>query len=88
MKSLQKIIYVVLLAALVGIGGLDKISAATNEVSTAQSQPQTITVHITKTGKKYHMAGCRYLSKSDIPIDLKTAKAQGYTPCSVCNPPK
>ena len=43
-------------------------------------------VHITKTGEKYHNAGCSYL-KSDIPISLSNAASQGYTPCSRCNPP-
>ena len=37
-------------------------------------------VHITKTGKKYHMAGCRYLSKSDITVTLAVAKARGLGP--------
>jgi micrococcal nuclease len=46
-----------------------------------------ITVYITKTGKKYHRAGCRYLSKSIIPISLKEAKRRGYGPCGVCKPP-
>jgi|GEM_PF-3595541 len=41
-------------------------------------------VHITKTGSKYHRAGCQYLSKSDIEISLESAKAQGYTACSKC----
>jgi competence protein ComEC len=45
-------------------------------------------VYITKTGKKYHRAGCQYLSKSCIPIDLEDAKDRGYTPCSKCNPPQ
>lgn len=48
----------------------------------------SIQVHITRTGEKYHSAGCSYLSKSDIPISLADAKAQGYTPCSRCNPPQ
>lgn len=46
-----------------------------------------VTVHVTATGTKYHMAGCRYLSKSDTPISLKDAKRRGLTPCSVCHPP-
>jgi competence protein ComEC len=56
----------------------------------AQQQPQTKeqTVYITKTGKKYHRANCRYLSKSKIVTSLKDATAHGYTPCSVCNPPR
>lgn len=49
--------------------------------------PQSVTVYITKTGAKYHRDGCRYLSKSKIPISLSDAKS-GYGPCSVCNPPQ
>jgi hypothetical protein len=45
-------------------------------------------VYITRTGSKYHRAGCRYLSHSAIPIRLSVAKARGYTPCSVCDPPR
>ena len=33
--------------------------------------------------EKYHHDGCRYLSHSRIPISLKEAKANGYTPCKV-----
>lgn len=44
------------------------------------------TVYITKTGEKYHSGGCRYLKKSKIAIDINDARAQGYEPCSVCNP--
>ena len=44
------------------------------------------TVYITKTGTKYHRAGCNYLKKSKISINVKNAKARGYTPCSRCNP--
>lgn len=55
-----------------------------------QQQPQTKeqTVYVTRTGKKYHTATCRYLSRSKIPISLKDAKTQGFTACSVCNPPR
>lgn len=52
------------------------------------SPAQGVTVFITKTGEKYHRDGCRYLSKSKIPIVLSAAKSKGYTPCSVCDPPK
>ncbi len=45
------------------------------------------TVYITKTGSKYHSDGCRYLSRSCIPISLSEAKSEGYDPCSVCDPP-
>ena len=46
------------------------------------------TVYITATGEKYHRSTCRYLSHSKIPISLAEAKARGYTPCSVCDPPR
>jgi len=46
------------------------------------------TVYITRTGAKYHSAGCGYLRQSSIPIPLADAKARGYTPCSRCNPPQ
>jgi nitrate/TMAO reductase-like tetraheme cytochrome c subunit len=50
--------------------------------------PQSTTVYVTKTGKKYHKDGCRYLSQSIIKTTLKEAKANGYTPCKVCHPPQ
>ena len=53
-----------------------------------QEQTKEQTVYVTKTGKKYHRATCRYLSRSKISISLKDAKAKGYTPCSVCKPPE
>ena len=48
----------------------------------------SITVYITRTGKKYHRGSCSYLRSSKIPISLKDACARGYTPCSRCKPPK
>lgn len=51
-----------------------------------QVEPQTATVYVTNTGAKYHRDGCRYLSKSRIPMSLTDAKAAGYTPCKVCKP--
>ena len=48
---------------------------------------ENITVYGTANGKKYHRAGCRHLSRSQIPYSLKKAKGL-YSPCSVCKPPK
>lgn len=57
--------------------------------TTSQVQDQKkVTVYVTRTGKKYHRDGCRYLAKSKIPMSLSDAKAAGYGPCSVCDPPK
>lgn len=70
--------------------GSSSESKSTETVTTnkAASDGGDITVYITKSGEKYHADGCRYLSKSKIPIKLSEAKNKGYTPCSVCNPPK
>ena len=54
----------------------------------APKKVQDVTGYITRTGKKYQSGGCRYWSKSMIPISLKDAKARGYGPCSVCGPPR
>jgi len=55
--------------------------------SLATSNAFSQTVYITKTGKKYHEATCRYLSRSSIAINFSDARAEGYTPCSICDPP-
>ena len=59
----------------------------TTSLQNLQNNGGDITVYITRTGSKYHQGWCRYLSRSKIPISLSQAKAEGYEPCSVCNPP-
>jgi hypothetical protein len=54
------------------------------QATTDSTAPQNETVYITRTGRKYHKAGCRYLRYSAIPVKRKDAIANGYTPCSVC----
>lgn len=44
-------------------------------------------VFITRTGEKYHRKSCGYLKYSSIELELREAKKNGYTPCSVCKPP-
>ena len=59
-------------------------------LTVARAMPQSSaeqTVYVTKTGKKYHTAGCRYLSRSQYSMKLKDAVNAGYTPCSACRPP-
>ena len=55
---------------------------------TDNSSNSDVMVHITETGSKYHMAGCRFLKKSDSEVTLDKAKSMGLSPCSVCNPPQ
>ncbi|MHB9024737.1 MAG: copper amine oxidase N-terminal domain-containing protein [Armatimonadota bacterium] len=61
---------------------------APSQVRRPQATTSGPTVYITRTGAKYHSAGCQYLRRSCIPISLSEAKAQGYTPCSRCSPPR
>ena len=43
-----------------------------------------VVYYITKTGKKYHVDGCRSLSQSKIQISYSNAVARGYKPCNSC----
>jgi hypothetical protein len=51
----------------------------------ATEQQKEETVYITKTGKKYHAAGCRYIAKNSSPMPLSEALKR-FSPCSVCGP--
>jgi hypothetical protein len=84
MRRLLTLIALVVL--MLGVGG----TGAPGQQPAPQQQPQTKeqAVYITKTGKKYHRATCRYLSHSKIQTTLKDAKANGYTACSICKPPQ
>ncbi len=50
------------------------------------SDQKEYSVYITKTGKKYHRAGCRYLRYSKYKITKSEALERGYAPCKVCRP--
>ena len=46
-------------------------------------------VMITETGSKYHRYGCQYVEGRTYWIyNVELAIYEGYTPCSVCNPPR
>lgn len=45
-------------------------------------------VYVSDQGEKYHEKGCRYLRDGDSSLRLEEAVDKGYTPCSVCNPPR
>lgn len=48
-------------------------------------QKETV-VYITRTGQKYHRAGCRYLSQSQIKTTKDQAIKNRYGACKVCKP--
>ena len=87
----RKIILLVITISLlfsVSIQSSYAVASNTSKATISATQTKNITVYITRTGKKYHKAGCRYLKQSKIPVKLKDAKANGYEPCKVCNPPQ
>lgn len=63
-------------------------AAATVTPAASSSSGDDTVVYVTKTGKKYHRDGCKCLAKSKIQTTLSKAEAEGYTPCSVCDPPE
>ena len=64
------------------------VKSTVPKATSPSTDNQSVTVYITDTGSKYHRTGCKYLKKSKHAISLKDAKAQGYGPCSICNPPQ
>lgn len=70
-------------SALVVAGSVALVSASTGNPQNGTGRG---TVYVTRTGTKYQRAGCRSLSRSQIPITLKDAVG-GYGPCSICRPP-
>ena len=79
MKKMKKLLYTLSI--------LSMLTFIIPPIQTHATDWTTYTVHITKTGSKYHSAGCSYLKKSDISINIQDAINRGYTPCSRCNPP-
>jgi len=43
-------------------------------------------VYVTKSGKKFHIEGCKSLSQSKIEKDYNVAVNEGYTACASCKP--
>jgi hypothetical protein len=64
------------------------LPVAAQQPPPAKQEQKSQTVYITRTGKRYHRDGCRYLASSKIAVSLKDAKAKGYTACKVCHPPE
>lgn len=73
-------------AARAGNRGLWATAPALGALASPPHNDAEATVYVTRTGAKYHAAGCRFLARSQIPIQLGEASAR-YGPCSVCNPP-
>jgi len=63
------------------------IKPALSTVGSKKNTSVGVTVYATRSGSKYHSAGCSYLRKSRIPMSLSAAKGK-YSPCSRCSPPR
>ncbi len=56
------------------------------DIKQAKSNSNDTIVYITKSGKKYHRPGCRFLGENPIAITIEEAKQKGYQPCKTCFP--
>lgn len=66
---------------------VEMLEPQSSDMPITQTDHNSIEVHITDTGEKYHSSGCQYLRNSDHMVTLEQAKALGLEPCSKCNPP-
>ena len=74
--------YALLLLALLAIP-VSQPPAAALERSTTEQKKECI-VYVTRTGHKYHRAGCSYLRQGAIPTTRNKAIKSGYTACKRC----
>ena len=73
---------------IVSAGGV-VVRGETPAATAGADDPESLTdeeiVYVTKSGGKYHTAGCSHLSESSIPVTLEQAVAEGKAPCSHCH---
>jgi hypothetical protein len=69
-----------------GTADFPSIILATLNPALEKATAETM-VYVTKSGTKYHRAGCRALAKSSTPIPLGQVAGR-YEACAVCDPPK
>ena len=63
---------------------LPGIPARAEKPTLVATQPQDCTVYVTKTGHKYHRAGCQYLKSSSFKMSRSEAVKAGYSACKRC----
>jgi len=61
-------------------------SSTRNEAEQQESNDHI--VYTTNTGNRYHIDGCRHLSRSKNETTLSAASARGLTACGSCGPPR
>lgn len=61
--------------------------ASANVSRSADSENMEATVYVTRTGKKYHRAGCHTIRGHEaVGMTKSDAEAMGKGPCLICNP--
>jgi hypothetical protein len=88
MKKRKSIIFSLVFSSLLWVGITQNLvfNATPVFAKTTQADKKELTVYITRTGRKYHRAGCRYLRRSSYKISKDEAVSRGYAPCKVCRP--
>lgn len=82
-RNVKRIFHALLILGLLFAPAISTQSQA-SQPSGQASTPKSETVYITRTGKKYHKIGCRYLNRSKIAIKRNEALANGYSACKIC----
>lgn len=67
--------------------GLISASSLLNGEASGQTKKASISVWVSKSGKKYHSKSTCSKMKNAWTVDLQAAKDSGKTPCNKCNPP-
>jgi len=62
----------------------DQTGASATAASALAGTAAGDTVYATRTGRRYHRAGCSALARSQIPMRAEDARASGLTPCRLC----
>lgn len=84
---MRRLLILLISLAMLGGGALG-VSQSLQATPQQTEKKKDVTVYITRTGRKYHRAGCSSLRSSSSPISLKDAKAKSYTACKLCHPPE
>jgi hypothetical protein len=79
---LKRFVYAVLLLFALVTPTPQPVAAASPPASPMQRME--CTVYVTRTGERYHKAGCGYLRYSQAPMSRSEAIRRGYTPCKRC----
>ncbi len=62
--------------------------APQNNQKTKRERAHSGSIVRTPRGEKYHYSNCPTVRNEFTPISVADAKAEGLTPCKVCNPPE